>query len=349
VTTKTPVTDKFVDLGNRLYPTGAFFELTHRCNGRCEYCYVPDKENAKDLDTASVLCAIDKLSDAGVLHVTFTGGEIFIRPDILEILQHAIDRNFWFVGLMTNGTLLTKQHMDFIIDNRLRLGGAVSMTVFSHIPEVNDSYFGIPGALSKILANGEYLQRGGVKVGAKINVMDFNLETFIETHQFLAGRGFLVMHFVGTLCYSTPGRPNLKRYNEKEFIKEYLKRLPNDDLQKRKDTLASKLSAANAGDFCVGRSTGICIGHTGIIKPCVGFRDSGTCNILDKGNLRDILVKAQSIAEARAISQEDVAKCRECQYLAYCAPCLADMRAEHDDFSSPPSKTCNWVHALLEV
>jgi len=231
------------------------------------------RKNAKDLDTASVLCAIDKLSDAGVLHVTFTGGEIFIRPDILEILGHAIEREFWFVGLMTNGTLLTKQHMDFIIDNRLRLGGAVSMTVFSHIPEVNDSYFGIQGDLSKILANGEYLQRGGVKVGAKINVMDFKPGNLYRNPPFLAGRGFLVMHFVGTLCYSTPGSPNLKRYNEKEFIKEYLKRLPNDDLQKRKDTLASKLSAANAGDFCVGRSTGICIGPTGIIKPCV---DSGT-------------------------------------------------------------------------
>jgi len=100
--------------------------------------------------------------------VTFTGGEIFIRPDILEISRARNRTGILVRGAHDKWYLVTKQHMDFIIDNRLRLGGAVSMTVFSHIPEVNDLIWNSRRSL-KDTCQREYLQRGGVKVGAKIN------------------------------------------------------------------------------------------------------------------------------------------------------------------------------------
>ncbi len=349
VASKSPVQDKLVLLGYSMFPTYAFFELTHKCNGSCGYCYIGDKSESTDLDTKSVLTALDKLADAGILNVVFSGGEIFIRPDILDILQYAIRKDFFHIGLMTNGTLLTMQHKDFIIENKSFFDNVVSMTVFSHIPEVNDSYFGIPGALSRIIANGEYLIKGGVAVGLKLNVMEFNIATFIQTCDVLSKRGFSVVHCVGTLCSPFVPASIYKKYNEANFLKEYLGRLPETDRVARKNDFVKKIAEAGRNDFCTGRFTGICVGNDGTIKPCVGFRELSSCNILSHGTLREIILKSESLLRVRKISQSDFPKCRACPYSSYWKPCLAEFSAELQALSAPPTKACKWVQALREV
>ena len=41
----------------------------------------------------------------GVLAILFTGGEVFVRDDIFEILEYAYEKRF-AVDIFTNGTLL---------------------------------------------------------------------------------------------------------------------------------------------------------------------------------------------------------------------------------------------------
>jgi len=48
---------------------------------------------------------IDKLVNAEIYSIFFTGGEPFIRKDLIEILKYAVD-NSMNVTVSTNGSLL---------------------------------------------------------------------------------------------------------------------------------------------------------------------------------------------------------------------------------------------------
>jgi MoaA/NifB/PqqE/SkfB family radical SAM enzyme len=93
-----------------------FFEVTRACNLRCQMCqYIDFLENvavreqrAGELDTAQWLEVIDQIPLLSL--VTFSGGELFVRSDMLEILEAACRRAR--VHLITNGTLLTAPRVD---------------------------------------------------------------------------------------------------------------------------------------------------------------------------------------------------------------------------------------------
>ena len=64
----------------------ASFELTSRCNLQCKMCYVCQPANeaqakAKELTSAQWIRLGEEARDAGLLYITFTGGEVFIRDD----------------------------------------------------------------------------------------------------------------------------------------------------------------------------------------------------------------------------------------------------------------------------
>ena len=97
-------------------------------------------ENYPELDTAGMLNVADKLAEAGVLNLTLSGGEPFLRRDILDILTRAIENDFFAVSLLTNGTVLSGKHLDFLTKHA-RYVHAIQMSVFSQHDTVNDSYY----------------------------------------------------------------------------------------------------------------------------------------------------------------------------------------------------------------
>lgn len=76
-------------------PPTAALELTYRCNHACLFCSCPwdapdgSFERLPEQDTQQVKQMIDTLLEMGVSHLSFTGGEPLLRPDIVEILRHS--------------------------------------------------------------------------------------------------------------------------------------------------------------------------------------------------------------------------------------------------------------------
>src|SRR2546423_14621390 len=69
-------------------PLSVHFDLTYRCNERCVHCYL-DHEDHGELSTAECIDALEQLAKAGTLFLTFSGGEIFLRRDLEELLATA--------------------------------------------------------------------------------------------------------------------------------------------------------------------------------------------------------------------------------------------------------------------
>jgi hypothetical protein len=85
-------------------PLGAQLDLTYRCNERCVHCYL-DHDDHGETTLVELKDLFDQFADAGVLFLTISGGEIFLRPDLFDILEHA-RRLMFSVKIKTNAILI---------------------------------------------------------------------------------------------------------------------------------------------------------------------------------------------------------------------------------------------------
>lgn len=133
------------------------FFLTRRCNAKCPFCFYISKENlaVSQADELS-LAEIEKIAPqlGTLLWLAFSGGEIFLRSDLVEItkLFYRINRPA-IILLPTNGLLqetiyhgvesILQECPDSSIVIKLSLDG----------PEnIHDELRGVPGAYRKTLA-----------------------------------------------------------------------------------------------------------------------------------------------------------------------------------------------------
>ncbi|MDK6862983.1 radical SAM/SPASM domain-containing protein [Nosocomiicoccus ampullae] len=112
-----------------------YFHATQRCNLRCTYCYNMENLNKPDqLTTEECKNILYKLSKIGTKHINFTGGEILLRKDIIELCKFTNSLNMT-CDILSNGMLLNKRlellnyvnHFVISLDtlrdeNNLRLG-----------------------------------------------------------------------------------------------------------------------------------------------------------------------------------------------------------------------------------
>lgn len=92
------------------YPlNGSSLRVTMACNGRCKHCYTDaGKKFANEYSKEQIFDIIDQLVKMDIIQMFFTGGEPFLRGDIIEILNYANDKGIDIL-LSTNGTFLTEE------------------------------------------------------------------------------------------------------------------------------------------------------------------------------------------------------------------------------------------------
>src|SRR5437660_10933153 len=88
-------------------PISVQLDVTYRCNERCVHCYL-DHDDHGEMTLAEIKDLLDQLAGAGVFFLTISGGEIFLRPDLFDILEHA--RALMFsVKIKTNAILIREE------------------------------------------------------------------------------------------------------------------------------------------------------------------------------------------------------------------------------------------------
>jgi len=112
------VSNRFVEKGLRS-PVNLTWEVTLACNLRCRHCLSSSAEPAVDeLTTAEALELVEQLHQNGIFQVNFGGGEPFMRPDFLQIID-ACHRRGIMTCISTNGTLITPELVERLSRNRL--------------------------------------------------------------------------------------------------------------------------------------------------------------------------------------------------------------------------------------
>jgi sulfatase maturation enzyme AslB (radical SAM superfamily) len=101
--------------------------LSGRCNMACAYCYQDRRQVRGSIGWDSVRAALDTVLDWGSeeVGVEFSGGEPLLEPDLVRraveyVEEHRADRTVSYT-LSTNGTLLTRELLDYALGHRFRI------------------------------------------------------------------------------------------------------------------------------------------------------------------------------------------------------------------------------------
>lgn len=121
-------------------------DLLYRCNLDCCHCYLDDKRT-DEMDTSEVVSVLTAARTLGALKLTLSGGELFLRPDILDILHHARRLNY-YVKLKTHGGTVTEP----LADSLKSIGiGRVDVSVYALDNDIHDAITRRKGSLVRTL------------------------------------------------------------------------------------------------------------------------------------------------------------------------------------------------------
>jgi MoaA/NifB/PqqE/SkfB family radical SAM enzyme len=192
-------------------PIGAVYEATMRCNLHCEFCYVGDLLNIEGEWRQEL--TLDALRRAFPEHAGFqislTGGEIFMRKDIMSVLDLFREKGYACGYLTTNGTIIGEERADALAD--LAAAGFLKhISVSIDGPgELHDVARGLAGTFERTCAGLRRLQeaarrkRAPLRVSINTTVAHESLEAL---DQMVEVAGELGVDAIGLnhLMFSTP-------------------------------------------------------------------------------------------------------------------------------------------------
>jgi len=139
------------------------------CNLSCANCYIessPTNDALIYMQLAHVKRYLDEIADSGraVREIAFTGGEPFMNPDIMAMLELALGRGF-AVLVLSNAMKPMRRHEAALLDLKGRYGGALTIRVSAdhHTQQVHEAERG-PNSWQPMLEGLRWLSGHGFSI-----------------------------------------------------------------------------------------------------------------------------------------------------------------------------------------
>ncbi|MFZ9889932.1 MAG: radical SAM protein, partial [Myxococcota bacterium] len=330
-------------------PRFAHLYVENKCNLRCAHCYESEETHPSHLrlSLADYERVFDELAALGVLVVTFSGGEVFLRRDFLDLVALARKKRF-AVRIYTSGTLLDERKADEV--KRLKVS-EVHISLYSHDAEVHDGFTGIPGSWRRSVEAMRLLRARGVNTTMKTSVMTINIDHLDELVALAQSLDVsLLLSPEVYACISGDEAPTAYRVPPEELATKLFAR---PELQDRLDPEAMQSDCGGTGRWTEG--AGLCgvaqklitVGADGNIYPCAMYPRAG--GHLRDGSIEDIWFRSRLFDELRRTRFRDMTKCSSCDVKAHCSPCMAYGEIEEGDRRGCNSTSKNSATAVALV
>jgi radical SAM protein with 4Fe4S-binding SPASM domain len=311
-------------------PNVCQFELTFRCGFHCKHCYA-DCYNKPDfikneLDTEKIKLILDKVYNAGVIWLCFTGGDPLTRKDFLEVYSYAKIKGF-IITVFTNGYSMTKQIADYLKKNppfviEITLN-AVTRKTYEDIAQVKGSY-------DKAMDGLKMITQRKLPLKLKTQVTKDNLEELLKIKDFVEdlGLNFKPSSFLHARLDKnlTPCSLRIKPEEVVELDKRLwdtgdrlldddCRLMPNSENQSPKT--GHRIPNIHLFSCAIGGGDGVHIDPYGNLVPCGCIREPriNLCRESVEEAQKNILTWVRS----RTFTTDS--KCRICQMKATCYRC----------------------------
>lgn len=322
-------------------PLSVHIDLTMRCNERCLHCYRVI-ERRPELTTDELKALLGDVARAGTLYLTFSGGEVFLRKDLFELIEHARRLHF-DVRLKSNALLVTPEKAA-----RLRALGVrqVDISLYSADPAVHDWVTKIPGSLERSLAGAALLRDAGVTVKLNCPLMKQNVGQYKEVRA-LAERLGVLCGFDPMITAKNDGdtSPLELRIGREELMEVLQDPVLNPDLETR-EACEPPAVRQDLDHAPCGASHNACyISAYGDVMPCVAMPIA--CGNVRDEPFADIWHRSPNMLKVRAIRIRDLHTCSSCTASPFCTRCPGQALVETGDLYGPSPGNCE--HALAKA
>jgi len=299
---------------------GITIELTRRCNWSCKHCYIPSHEG-EGLSYAFIESLFQDLRLMGTLDITLTGGEIFLRDDVFEIIELA-RMMFFRVTIFSNASLLD----EIKVKNLARLAiSEYTVTIFSMNAAVHDSITQIKGSWSKAMNGIMLLKKHGILVEIKTPLLDENKFEFKEISEFCKNNGFKFMSDPSIMYKidgdDSPGKIRVKN-SDLENVMRGLRDISDDSEALRrpynKDAFACSILKFTLSVDC-----------NGDVFPCNAYFHSVGNAYVSK--VSDIWRKSHELKQIHDRRNTELTECNTCDLVEYCYRCPGTALLEDGD------------------
>ncbi|MBL7196989.1 MAG: radical SAM protein [Candidatus Omnitrophica bacterium] len=217
-------------------PEHVYFSITNRCNLRCQMCDISKDPSSEEneLSTNRIKDIISQIRDMNVKHLIFSGGEPFLRNDLLKLVEFAVLNNIKMVDIISNGTLLK----DDIIERLIKIKLNHITVSLDGLSATNDKIRG-KGTFKRSEANIDRLNYYKSKynssfptLGINFTVMNENIDDMLPMVEFARSKKCNIIVFQPVLFNNTkmyqkktsplwPSETNIEKL--KGIIKEVVK------------------------------------------------------------------------------------------------------------------------------
>jgi len=332
-------------------PVNGTIEVTNRCPLECAHCYnnLPMNDAGarhRELSLDDHKRLLDELFDLGCLWLLYSGGEIFARPDFLEIYRYAHAKGF-LITLFTNATLVTERVADALVQHP---PFDIEVTLYGRTKATYESLTGIPGSFEKCLRGIRLILDRKLPLKLKTVALTINKHEIAAMKAFAEELGvefkFDPMINPRIDCSSSPLAVRLSPADVVSLDLEEPERIA--EWRRLAIECAPILPEEGEARMLYECGGGV---NTFAIDP---YGDMTICVLshVDRYNVRD-----GSVAEGwehflrgvRGRRTTRITKCTRCALKSLCGSCAANAELEAGDPEAPVDFLCKTAHLRAEV
>jgi radical SAM protein with 4Fe4S-binding SPASM domain len=319
-------------------------ELTYECNERCIHCYCPSERVTKEMTIETISSLIDEFIRLGGFRLYITGGEVFARKDIVELLN-VIKSKKIVVDIASNLTLL-ESNPEFIAAVKELRPRSIGVSVYSADADKHDTVTAVKGSFTKTIRAIKLLRAAQIPIVTKTPLMNITIDGWREVKALAIELGCEYQFDLGiTAGNDNRLDPTELRVKSPEqvadlFNNEFGHLYNKEEKAMLNDSISEDLPICGAG------ANGLNISPDGLIRPCIGIMQE--LGKYPADSLEQIWHHSDFFAEWDKQKWLNIHECSTCKMRRFCFKCPGAWYVETGSYNKPSAYTCYLANILKD-
>lgn len=302
--------------------------ITNSCNYKCIHCYeeAKPKHEENSIGIKDYYRFFKTLKKKFMVNcVQITGGEPLIKGKkfIIELLDMLSKIDIKYIEIYTNLSFLDDDYIEIFKKYNVH----IATSLYSSIPEVNDSITQIKGSQETTIKNLDILKKNNIPFRIGIVIMKQNMNDASSLRKYLNER----YNLKDTKNYDIirpMGRGEIKENIPYELFKDrYINQMKNIPNYSYNFYWYNKVF-----NSCWGNK--VCLKYDGNIYPCVMSK-------ISFGNYKNVNKILNVKNSYRFINKDKVKICKKCEFRYLCTECRAMYSSKKKNLKEKPF-TCTY-------
>lgn len=319
-------------------PLRGTFELTARCNFNCNMCYVHLKEDqiskiGRELTNEEWLEIARQAKEAGMLYLTLTGGEVFIRPGFKELYIELSKMGF-LIQIFSNGYMIDEAVMEWLKEYPPY---SLRFTLYGASNEVYEAVCGIKNGFDRVSHAIDLVLEAKIPFYMVGTIVKENQCDLQKMHEFAKIKN---VFFKPTIAVIQPVRGATADANMHKLSVKDLVEICSIKVEE-KERIFKKVT--NILENCGAYRKSFWLTWNGKLQLCA-FTEYPSVDIL---NLPFKKAWEMLLLQLEKITIPD--ECKDCKYEGFCKKCPGLLLAECGSYEKVTEAFCEEAKQLYEI